>query len=444
MTRWLIALAVLLAAVLPARATDLAAPYQPGAQPLAPALGSGLPAGHTRYSNDSLADLFVTLTHDLEWDGRRPNLVRYEGPVSVGMTGAGAERYTGFVDRYLAELRIRAGVPVARGTAPHNLLISFVPGDDFRARVPRDYCVVAPGSPAWDRFSRKPWRYGTRPFEKMESVESMTVFIPDTAEPYLVRACLIEEITQALGPANDLYGLGPSIFNDDAAHIWPTRLDFLMLSVLYAPEMQTGLNRRETRDRALRVLDRLNPDGRGAPPLPRLLTREMADWAETMREAFDRSRPVRKRIGSAMEALEIARRRAPGSAYHCRSLQALARASANDPANALAALQDAALICAAAHGGDDIRLAQLRLDRARLLYRTGRAAEAWAEAQGLEAIFAAYGQEERLTALYDLQAASLQATRQIAHSAEARIRAGQWGAFALGRDNEMLRRWTGE
>lgn len=419
-------------------------PYQPGAQPLAPALGLALPAGDTRYSNESLADLFVTLTHELEWGARRRHLIRYEGPISVGITGPGAERYLGFLDRYLAELRIRAGVPIARGTAPPNLLISFVSGEEFRARVPRHYCVVAPGSPNWDRFSRSPRRYGTRPFESMETVGSMTVFIPDSAEPYLVRACMIEEIAQALGPANDLYALGPSIFNDDAAHVWPTRLDYLMLSVLYSPELRTGLNRRETRARALAVLDRLNPKGRGAPPLPPLRTREMADWAETMRDAFDRSRPVRKRIASAVEALDTAQRRAPGTAYHCRSLQALARAYGDDPTNALRVLDDAALVCAAAHGGEDIRLAQIRLDKARMLYRTGRAASAWNAAQGLGEIFAGYGQEERVTAFFDLEAAVMQATKQTLHSSDAIRQAGAWGAFALGRDNAMLRRWTTE
>lgn len=436
--RLLATLLLLTAAVLPVSAD----PYLPGAQPVQPVLGAAVPAGHTRYSNESLADLFVALTHDLEWGGRRKHLIRYEGPVSVGVSGPGAGRYTGFIDRFLSELRVRAGVPIARGTAPHNLLISFVPGEVFRKRVPRHYCVVAPGSPDWDDFSRHPRRYGTRPFETMEAVEAMTVFIPDSAEPYLVRACLIEEIAQALGPANDFYALGSSIFNDDAAHVWPTRLDYLMLAVLYSPDMRTGLNRRESRDRALTVLDRLNPEGRGAPPLPPLMTAEMAKWADTMRDAFDRSRSARKRIASAVEAVRMTERRVPGSAFHCRSLQALARASADEPAEALAALNDAALVCAAAHGGDDIRIAQLRLDRARLLYRMGRAAAAWQEAEGLETVFAAYGQEERLTALYDLQAAALRATKQVAHSTELRLRAGEWGAFALGRDNAMLRRWT--
>ena len=439
--RWLLVLLALLTA-LPVRADEHEARYVPGAQPTQPALGTAVPAGHTRYSNESLAELFVRLTHDLEWEGRRKHLIRYEGPISVGLAGPGAERYGGFLDGYLAELRLRSGVPIARGDAPHDLLITFVSGEEFRRRLPRHYCVVAPGSPDWDDFSRSPRRYGMQPFEKMQSVRAMTVFIPDNAEPYLVRACLLEEIAQALGPANDFYGLGPSIFNDDAAHIWPTRLDYLILAVLYSPEMHTGLSRRQTRERALAVLDRLNPEGRNAPPLPPLRSDEMAGWAQTMREAFDRSRSDRKRIASAVEALRMAEGRAPGSAFHCRSLQALARASAGDAARALAALDDAALICAVAHGGDDIRIAQIRLDRARMLYRMGRPAVAWAAAEGLDAIFAAYGQEERLTAFYDLKAAALQATRQTAHSAEARIRAGQWGAFALGRDAEALQRWT--
>ncbi len=439
-------LACLLAGLLAWSAAGAAdrGPYEPGAQPLAPVLGSAVPVGTTRYSNESLADLFVTLTHDLEWGGRRKHLIRYEVPISVGVTGPGGESYFGFIDRYLAELRIRAGVRIARGPAPNNLLISFVSGKQFRTRVPKHYCLVAPGSPDWDSFSRNPRRYGTRPFETMDTVETMTVFIPDNAEPYLVRSCLLEEIAQALGPADDLYALSSSIFNDDAAHIWPTKLDYLMLQVLYQPELHTGLSRRETRERALAALDRLNPEGRDAPPLPALHPREMAGWADTMRDAFDRSRSARKRVGSAIEALRLAERRAPGTAYHCRSLQALARAYGDDTTRAMRTLDDAALVCAAAHGGEDIRVAQIRLDKARLLYRAGKPAAAWEIAEGLDRIFAAYGQEERLTAYYDLQAAVLRATKQTAHTSEAIQQAGAWGAFALGRDNAMLRRWTPE
>ena len=99
-----------------------------------------------------------------------------------------------------------------------------------------------------------------------------------------------------------------------------------------------------------------------------------------------------------------------------------------------------------AHGAGDIRIAQIRLDQARLLYLGGRASAAWGMAEGLEAEFAAHGQEERLAVLYDLQAAVLRAIRQSPGSAPetaARRRAGEWRAYALGGAGEDPRRWVG-
>ena len=433
---WAIALiTALLAACKPPVDGGPAAPYRTGAQPGYPVLGGALPAGHTRYSNDSLAQAFVHLTHDLEWGERRPNLVRYERPVSVGVTGHSATLYLPFLDGFLAELQAQTGIAIARKQARHNLSIHFVPGRAFRQKMPQHFCVVAPGGLSWEQFQADPVRHGTRAYERIRSLKAMSVYIPDNLEPYLVRLCLIEEIAQALGPANDLYGLGPSIFNDDAAHVWPTRLDYLMLRVLYAPEMRTGLNRRETQARARRVLARLNPEGERAAALPPLRLRSLRGWDDKVRERSPQSR----RAASAM-----ARKRAPGSAHHCYSLIAEARLLRDDPTGAIRVLDRARQVCSTAHGSDDIRVALITLERARATFKSGRPEAAYKLTERLEGILSAHGHDERLVALYDLQAASLQAIQQGTKSFEARRRAAEWGAYALGRNHADVRRLLGQ
>ena len=56
-----------------------------------------------------------------------------------------------------------------------------------------------------------------------------------------MRDCLAEEITQALGPANDLYRLPDSIWNDDNFHGMATAFDMLILRALYQPELESGM-----------------------------------------------------------------------------------------------------------------------------------------------------------------------------------------------------------
>ena len=165
----------------------------------------------------------------------------------------------------------------------------------------------------------------------------MTVYIPNTLEPYLMRLCLIEEIAQALGPANDLYGAGMSIFNDDNVHVWPTALDYLMLRVLYQPEMRTGLSRAETRRRARQVLARLNPAGNTAPALPTLRQKEMSDWGEavqaraTSASEFQRTR---RRAPGLAERRAPGERRACDTTYgHSRSASITAASSASNPSS---------------------------------------------------------------------------------------------------------------
>lgn len=278
-------------------AAEAAAPARP---PGFPRLGTALPAGHTAYDNASLARLFVTLALETEWGAPRPHLVRYETPISVALEGRGAGAHAAFLEGFLADLRAEAGVPIARGDAP-NLTVRFVEGDRFAAALRTAACVTAQGDVSWNTFAADPTGRSARALAEARAIEAMTIFVPDDAPPYLVRNCLLEEIPQALGLANDLYGLGSSSFNDDAAHLWPTKLDHLMLRMLYAPEMATGLDRRTAQARARAVLDRANPEGIGGRPLPRLRRRALGDWPELMTAIFStwgvraRAPPARRR-----------------------------------------------------------------------------------------------------------------------------------------------------
>ena len=95
------------------------------------------------------------------------------------------------------------------------------------------------------------------------------IFLPPDTTPQDVRDCLNEEITQALGPANDLYRLPDSIWNDDNFYGMATTFDMTILRALYQPELSSGMTRAEAAAVLPRVLDRVNPQGRRLPPRPR-------------------------------------------------------------------------------------------------------------------------------------------------------------------------------
>ena len=414
--------------------TPAAVPPNVPALPAFPELGAALPAGHTAYDNASLARLFVVLTHEMEGRARRPNLVRYEIPVSVGVEGPGGERYGAFLDRLLARLRGNSGIAIARGPGPYNLHIRFIDGERFNATLPTAFCVIAQGDVSWEVFAADPLGANAREAAKAVRIEQMTIFIPDNAWPYLARNCLLEEVPQALGMSNDLFGLGTSSFNDDGAHLWPTKLDYLMLRVLYAPGMTTGLDRRETRDRALEILNRINPAGRVAPPLPMLRQRSLEVWSHLIGRVFSRDASDREARADVDKALQVVEAYAPMSAQHCYTLVTAGRVlSRPEPERALQLLDLARRVCDTAHGVSDIRHARIVLEEACALSRLGRYGEVIAVTEAIWPVLAAHGQDRPLAALYTIQADALEATETGSPRARsARQLAAAWNAYAMG------------
>ena len=416
--------------------------YTTAAMPRQPALGDALPAQGTAISNRTLARVFTMLTHDMEWGASRPHLVRYEGPISVGMEGPGLSQYTAFLDQFLVLLRQKTGIEIARRETGQNLHIRFV-GESFNGLLPTVSCLVAPGDIEWSRFARNPGRHGGRALARARAVEDMTIFIPETAAPYLVRNCMLEEITQALGTANDLYGLGNSIFNDDAAHIWPTELDYLMLRVLYSPEMHTGMDRATTETTAREVLDRINPAGVSAPAATVPDQVRMAPWRDRIHRVFSRRTRPAQAEKLAEEALEIARSEAPQSAYHCHSLLTLGRVTARlAPGRSIEVFDGADRVCREVHGDRDIRLARIAIERAVALLRLHRFDEALPLTDDALPILAAYGQDERISSLYAVQSIALSRLGRMDRAQDAQDLAQQWGAYALGVESETVARWA--
>jgi len=434
----LLIVAALVAACMPAQETAPAhqAPkaVAAAALPAFPRLGAALPAGHTAYDNASLAKLFTIMTHELEGRARRPDLVRYEGAISVGIEGSGAALFTGFLDRYLGQLRRNARIAITRGPAPYNLHVRFIDGSSFRATAPAAGCLIAGGDLGWTEFAADPLRASAWAVAQETRIDQMTIFIPDDARPYLARNCLLEEVPQALGMSNDLYGLGMSSFNDDGAHLWPTKLDYLMLRVLYSPELATGLDRRETEARALGVLNRINPSGQSAPPLPSLRRASLDRWSMLISRVFSRESTESERLEDIDKALILVEAEAPMSPQHCHTLVTAGRVlSRRDPARALRLFDLARQVCDVAHGSSDIRHARIQLESACALLRLGRYDAVIAIAEEIWPVLAAHAQDERLAALYTLQSDALDAIEPGSRrAASARELADAWNAYAEG------------
>jgi len=169
--------------------------------------------------------------------------------------------------------------------------------------VPQAACFVVPRISTWDEFKRNR-RGATVDWTTLETRQRMAIFLPGDVAPQEVRDCLHEELAQAIGPLNDLYRLGDSVFNDDNFHTVLTGFDMLILRAYYDPALKSGMSRAEVAERLPAILARLNPRGQAlggslAPETPRA-------WIDAIEEALGPRTTDVRRQAAAQRAVAIA------------------------------------------------------------------------------------------------------------------------------------------
>ena len=116
-----------------------------------------------------------------------------------------------------------------------------MPAAQITRVFPTAACFIVPGETDWRELPAPPGAEARIRWSDQATLERAAIFLPLDTTPQDVRDCLNEEITQALGPANDLYRLPDSIWNDDNFHGMATPFDMTILRALYQPELASGM-----------------------------------------------------------------------------------------------------------------------------------------------------------------------------------------------------------
>jgi len=101
------------------------------------------------------------------------------------------------------------------------------------------------------------WCFGAELFpEGSRDPRLAVILIPTDQERKLLRRCLVEETTQALGLINDIPGSTLTLFDDrpDRRRTELTVYDKMFLKVLYSPEIRIGMTGPELRSVARRLI----------------------------------------------------------------------------------------------------------------------------------------------------------------------------------------------
>ena len=389
------------------------------------------PAGVAR-SNADLAEDFLDLTFGLESGETFDHLLRYEGPVRIHLVSPSLAPYRDDLEALVARLRAEAGIDVSVTDDPDaaQLRVEAVPAAQLSRVFPSAACFIVPGATSWRSFLRSR-SDARRRWSAQKTLTGAAVFLPQGATPQDVRDCLHEEITQALGPANDLYRLPDSIWNDDNLHGIATPFDMLMLRVLYQPELRSGMTRDEVAAKLPALFRRENPKGRNIRSAQRYP--ESRAWGSAIEVALSQRADREDRIASARLATQIAAEMRPVDHRLAVSLLTLGRLTLReDKAVAAQQFSDAYAASLRRFGADDLRSAQSGIHVAAIALSAGDY-DAVVTLSDLHAPAARHGQNAILLAgLLSLKAEALLGRGDPEAARAARVDSLRWARYGFG------------
>ncbi|NNE53580.1 MAG: DUF2927 domain-containing protein [Sulfitobacter sp.] len=255
-------------------------------------------------SNRDLALDFIELSFQLESGRQLPVFTRFEGPITVRVTGTAPGTLGPDLKRLITRLRREAGIDIALTTRRNaGITIEAVSRKEIRQMLPQAACFVAPNVGSLQEYRaarRKPHTDWTI----LQRRDRIAIFVPNDASPQEVRDCLHEELAQAIGPLNDLYRLPDSVFNDDNVHTVLTGFDMLILRAYYDPALRSGMTRGQVAAALPLILARIHPAGERRQA--RLATRTPRAWSEAIQTALGRSASFSARVNAANRAIRVA------------------------------------------------------------------------------------------------------------------------------------------
>lgn len=229
------------------------------------------------FTSSQLVDAFLNIAFYEEYADQGGRLVsratpslmqRWEVPVRIHVISGPsvdprkAARDRAIIAAYAARLARLTGHSVGMSAGTGNFTVLILTEDERRAydgalaqlmpglgastrdaiidMDPSTYCLVVardgPGSSAY----------------------SQAVAVIRAEHPDLLRlSCIHEELAQGLGLANDDPDARPSIFNDDEEYALLTRMDELMLRMLYDPRLRPGMTEAEARPIVEKIAEEL-------------------------------------------------------------------------------------------------------------------------------------------------------------------------------------------
>ena len=392
------------------------------------------PAPAPTRSNASIGRDFMTLVFELESGRKLPVLSRFEGPITLRLTGSRVGPVTERdLDRLIERLRNEAGIAISRISAgqPANITVEVVSRRTLQRAVPQAACFVAPNVSSWAEFKARR-RISGQDWTALVQRRQMAVFLPGDVSAQEIRDCLHEEIAQALGPVNDLYHLTDSIFNDDNFHTVLTGFDMVILRAFYDDNLHSGMTPQAVAARLPGILARINPAGRAGALAPASATPRQ--WSNAIEAALGARSSASSRLSAAKRAVSLAKARGWNDNRLGFSLYAQGRlALANDTTLALASFAQAEAIFRT-NPATRLHGAHVAVQAAAYALSDGRASQAIDIVNRNSAIALAAENASLLSTLLMIKAQALDTLGRHSEAAIVRRDSLGWARYGIGSD----------
>lgn len=389
-----------------------------------PALLVGIAGG----GGSNFARDFMELTFAME-NGRALEVFsRFEGPVTVALSGAVPPTAPKDLATLIGRLQREAGLDIAPANAGEaTITVEFARRSELRRLAPQAACFVVPNVSSLAEYRR------LRGSDKVDWAlitqrHRAAIFIPADTSPQEIRDCMHEELAQALGPLNDLYRLPDSVFNDDNFHSVLTSFDMEILRTYYSPALASGMTRAEVAGHLAGILGMVpGPAAGGAAA--------SAAWTDAVEEALGRQGSAATRLQSAERALDIAMRQGWRDGRLAFSHFAVARLSAGrNPARALDEFGWAAAIYARLPGGE-VQVAHIDMQLAGMALAAGLPAEAMRLADRAIPVVRRHENAALLATLMLIKAEAMERLGDPVAAAALRLDSQPWARYGFGPDS---------
>lgn len=399
-------------------------------------------AAAPRRSNIEIARDFLELSFEMESGRRIDRISRFEGPITVAVTAGAPASLGPDLDRLLARLRREADIDISRvqrGTGPASITIETLPRAQMQRIVPQAACFVVPRVSSWQEF-RRARTSRDLDWTTLATREQVAVFIPSDVSPQEIRDCLHEEVSQAIGPLNDLYRLSDSIFNDDNFNAVLTGFDMLVLRAYYDDSLRSGMTRAEVANRLPGLLSRLNP--RGNRSAGAAAPRSPDAWITAIETALGTGTSGPRRLFAAQQAVALAQSAGLRDGRLAFSYFALGRLTlARDPDLSLTSFLNAGRLYREIDP-NGIQLAHVDMQLAAFALSSGRIDQALVLTGGAMPAATRAENASLLATLLMIRAEALDAAGRASEARAVRLDSLAWGRYGFGRTEAVQARLT--